>query len=141
MQQDHHEHEDQPDLSNNLPPLRSILVLNNENQRHNLTILSNRVNILNNIQQRIRGKMCSSQNVLQIASKELSSLSSSLEDCVNFTYGIKVNIDFLHQEIRLLEQNVDDRLLASFDGTFLWKITKVAEKIGIYINASSFFLD
>ncbi len=86
--------------------------------------------MLNNDQQRIRGELCSAQRLLQVVSKELSSFRSSAEDNISIVNGMTIINDFSHQEILSLKQMEENRMVTSFDGTFLWKITCVEEKIG-----------
>jgi len=122
MEQDHQEHV-------NIDEVHQQYQSNIQNE---MTILSSNVNMLNNDQQRIRGELCSNQCSLRIVSEELSLVRSSSEDNVSFANGMTIINDFLLQEIWSLKQMVENNILTSFDGTFLWKITCAKEKIGMY---------
>ncbi|CAF1159666.1 unnamed protein product [Rotaria sordida] len=44
-------------------------------------------------------------------------------------YGIKPNQEILHQDVASLKQKVEDMQYISYDGTLIWKITAVKEKM------------
>jgi hypothetical protein len=94
--------------------------------------LSNRVNIVINDQQRIDNELRRSRTLLQVIDQNFFSLKASFEDSVGRARGLKNIQDMLAQEIWSLKQAVHDTLSASCDGTYIWKITGVREKIGIY---------
>jgi hypothetical protein len=100
--------------------------------QHQINILSHAVNLLNNDQQRIRDEFCSSQNRLQTISQQMVSLKSSSQHNVSIANGIEITINLMGQEISSLKQMVTDSVTITVDDTFLWKITSVAEKIGMY---------
>jgi hypothetical protein len=92
--------------------------------------ISNRVNIVSKDQQRLDIEVRHSQNLLHIVNQNLLLIKESSQDIVSRAHGLKNIEDLLAQQIRPLEQAVHDPLFTSFDGTYIWKITGVREKLG-----------
>jgi len=97
-----------------------------------IRIISDLVNIVSNHQQRLDAEFRHIQNSLQIATENLRLIKESFEDFVSRVRGLKIIEDLLGQQIWSLKQAVHDALFTSFDGTYIWKITSVHEKLGMH---------
>jgi hypothetical protein len=95
-------------------------------------IFSNRVNDISNDQQRIGTEIRRIQASYQAADQNFSLIKTSHEDLVIRTIGMKLTQDLLTQQIWSLERAAHNALSTSHDGTYIWKITGVRDKIGIY---------
>ncbi|CAF1098463.1 unnamed protein product [Adineta steineri] len=67
---------------------------------------------------------------LQILTENIPQLKQSIEDSHRFLAGYKMNQDILSQDASSLKEKINDLQNVSYDGTFIWKITNVKEKIG-----------
>ncbi len=94
-------------------------------------VLSNRVNIVSNDQQRIDNEIRHSRNSLEVVNQNLFSLQTSSDDLVSRIRGMEIERNLVAQEIWSLKQAVQDAS-TSVNGTYIWKITGVAEKISMH---------
>jgi hypothetical protein len=95
-------------------------------------IFSNRVKDISNDQQRIGMEFRRIQTSYQAADQNFSSIKTSHEDLVSRTIGMTLTQDLLTQQIWSLKQDAHNALSTSHDGKYIWKITGVRDKIGIY---------
>jgi hypothetical protein len=58
----------------------------------------------------------------------MPTLSNTANISTDRTSGIEISQNLLHQEYLMLEERLADARVASFDGTFTWKITNLREK-------------
>ncbi len=131
-------------MSDSLISSRSLYMSNNSNVLNDpyhvllthfqdmIRIISDRVNIVSNHQQRLDVEFRHSQNSLQIATENWPSIKESFEDIFSRACGLKIIEDLLAQQIWSLKQSVRDVLFTPFDGTYIWKITSVREKLGMH---------
>jgi uncharacterized protein YoxC len=69
------------------------------------------------------------ENRLQILAEDVSSGKSSIEEENPLLQGIRQNLDIISQDLMSLEEKIDEMQHVSHDGTFIWKITKLQEKM------------
>ncbi|CAF4257977.1 unnamed protein product, partial [Rotaria sordida] len=94
--------------------------------------LSNHVNILINNQQSNPNVIRDSHTLLQTHARNFSSLKVSSETNIGLANALKINYDLLAQELWSIKRIVDDPIPTSYCGRYIWKITNVQERIGIY---------
>ncbi|CAF1228796.1 unnamed protein product [Rotaria sordida] len=94
--------------------------------------LSNHLNILTNDQQSTHNVIRDSHTLLQIHARNFSSLKVSSETNIGLANALKINYDLLAQELWSIKRIVDDPIPTSYCGRYIWKITNVQERIGIY---------
>ncbi|CAF1083017.1 unnamed protein product [Rotaria sordida] len=99
-----------------------------------INLLSGGIETLNDDIQRLFIESISHKNGLDPLTKDLSILKVSIEEQNNFLDGVKMNQQVLEQDLASMEQKINDMKTSSYDGTFVWKITNVQEKM---INAQS----
>ncbi len=119
-------------MSDSLTSSRSIDMTNNSNLQDMIRVISNRVNVVSNDQQRLDAEVRHSQNSLQTVTENLFLMKESCEDIASRARGLKNTEDLLAQQIWSLKQVVHNALSTSFDGTYIWKITGVREKLGMH---------
>lgn len=95
-------------------------------------ILSNRVNTIRNDQQRLDTELRRSQASIQVINQIAFSVNRMLEDITSCAAGLKISQDLSAQQIWSVKQNIGNALSTLHNGTYIWKITQVQEKIGTY---------
>ncbi len=59
----------------------------------------------------------------------------SIQEQGAFLEGIKTNQEMFQQDLELLQQTADNMQYVSYDGTLIWKITSIREKMSkFYLN-------
>jgi chromosome segregation ATPase len=93
---------------------------------------------LNEDLQRLSTESIHYQNTLDPLKQDISTLKTSIQEQNTFLDGIKINQDILQQDLASFGQKMTDIKASSFDGTFIWKISNIQEKIGQQLM---FYLD
>jgi chromosome segregation ATPase len=93
-------------------------------------LVSGGVETLNDDLQRLATESAHYQNTLNPLTQDLSILKISIQEQNAFLDGIKTNQDLLQQEIASTEQKMNDMKTSSYEGTLIWKVTDVQEKMG-----------
>ncbi len=93
-------------------------------------ILSDAVTILSEDEQRLKTESNDRKCALESVTKNFPTLKLSLQEQNVFIDGIKTNQDILQQDIQLMKEKINDMKIRSYDGTILWRIADVYEKIG-----------
>ena len=105
-----------------------------------VAILSDSIETLNDDVTRLSSESIRYQNELDPCTEDLSTLKISTEEQNAFIDGIKLNQEMLQQDVASLEQKVNDMKSRSYDGTFIWRITNVHEKMGQQLKDMMFYL-
>jgi hypothetical protein len=95
-----------------------------------MNILSDGVATLKEDQQRLSTEAIAYQQTLDTITKNLPKLKTSTQEQNAFLDEIKRNQDIIPQEVETMKQKINDIKTRSYDGTFLWKITNVQDKLG-----------
>jgi hypothetical protein len=95
-----------------------------------VNILSGGVEALNDDLQRLHSESISHQHALDPLTQDFSILKISIQEQSAFLDGVKINQEILQQDLVSMEQKVNDMKTNSYDGTFIWKINNMQEKIG-----------
>lgn len=94
-----------------------------------LQILTGGIEALNDDGQRLSNESLQSQIKLQALAEEYSKVQGSMEESHGFLHGAKHNQDILNQDIASMKDTINDMRYASYDGTLVWKIPNVREKL------------
>ena len=94
--------------------------------------LSKYVNIAVSDSQRNENEIDRLQTLLENLNQKFFSLQQSSIDMTSRTCEMKIIEDLFTSEVSSLKQTVHDTISSSSDGTHIWKITNVREKIGMY---------
>ncbi|CAF2049533.1 unnamed protein product, partial [Rotaria magnacalcarata] len=94
-----------------------------------LNILVGGIEALENDAQRLSNESLQAQVTLQTLEEQLPGLKLSMEESNGFLQGVNCNLDILKQDFTSLQEKVNDLQCVSYDGTFIWKITNVKEKM------------
>ncbi|CAF3038766.1 unnamed protein product, partial [Rotaria sp. Silwood2] len=79
---------------------------------------------------RLNAELLHVQGSLKPVIRDVSSLKLSIEEQNAFLDAMKSKQEILTQDLASLTQKVEDMQYISYDGTIVWKITNVAEKMG-----------
>ena len=94
-----------------------------------INILAGGIETLNGETQRHSTELLYKQSAMDNLTKDFATLKQSVEEENIFLDGYKPNQEILHQDIESLKQKVNDLQYVSYDGTFVWKITDIKEKM------------
>ncbi len=97
-------------------------------------ILSDGVAILNEDQQCLSTEVIHHQQAFDSLTKDSSKLKISIQEQDAFLDEIKKNQDIIPQESETMKEKINDVKTPSCDGTLLWKITNVQDKLGQYLE-------
>jgi chromosome segregation ATPase len=128
---------------NNYLKINTINVINQlQEVNETIDILSGGVETLNEDIQRLKSEIFHRRNELQPVTQEFPILNKSIEEQNASIDGIKYNQDVLEQDIPSIKQKINDMRSTSHDGTFIWQISCVQEKIGQQLRYSQkFYID
>ncbi|UJR22221.1 hypothetical protein I4U23_025285 [Adineta vaga] len=94
-----------------------------------LGILMNGIETLIDDGQRLTRESVQLQLQLHTLAEEASQVKLSTEESRSYVEGVKQNLDILRQDLSSLKEKINDMEHVSYDGTFVWKITNVTEKM------------
>jgi hypothetical protein len=89
------------------------------------------IQVLNDEAQRLSSESLRDQNLLETFSEDLSKIKTAIQETNLLIDAHKSNQEILQQDLASLQQQVDDQMNISYDGTLIWKITNVRQKIGM----------
>ncbi|CAF3903083.1 unnamed protein product, partial [Rotaria sordida] len=120
----------------NIDTSRTTTIIDNDfaiNQLEELheaiSILASGTETLNRDVQRLNSEIVEYENKLQHLTETASNVKSSVEEEHGCYEAITRNLELLNQDLLSLEEKIDDIQYISYDGTFVWKIPKVQEKL------------
>ncbi|CAF1320797.1 unnamed protein product [Didymodactylos carnosus] len=94
-----------------------------------LTILAQGINTQNRDLIRLSEESLRNDHLSQILSQQLNKEKLSIAENDTFLAGIAANQKILQQELSSVKQKVEDLRCVSSDGTLIWKVTNIAEKM------------
>ena len=100
------------------------------NIKQTLDILHAGVGALQEEQQHTTDKSLQLSQSVKTTDQDLVSLKLSIEESNVDLEGQKTVFDIFHQTVLCMKQELEDKQYTSYDGTLVWKITNVAEKMG-----------
>ncbi|CAF4635321.1 unnamed protein product, partial [Rotaria sp. Silwood2] len=92
-------------------------------------ILIGGIETLTNDEQRLTNESLQIQIALLTLKEDLSKVKLSIEESNAYLDAIKHNQDILNQDFTSLEEKINDLQYVSYDGTLIWKIINVREKM------------
>ncbi|CAF4053505.1 unnamed protein product [Adineta steineri] len=95
-----------------------------------VNVLSNGLETLNDDNQHFNNELLRVQIQLQTLTENIRQVKQSIEESHSFLEGFKLNQDILGQDVSSLKEKINDLQNVSYDGTFIWKIINVKEKMG-----------
>ncbi len=117
-----------------IEPENKSAPLNNEENNseilESVNILAEGVSCLHDDNVHIHNNVVQIQSNILEQQKQMEQLKSSVEESVQLVHATQINNNILQNEIETVKQMMNDLLSqSSNDGTFIWKITDVAQKI------------
>ncbi|CAF3641287.1 unnamed protein product [Adineta steineri] len=94
-----------------------------------VNVLSNGLETLNDDNQHFNNELLRVQIQLQTLTENIRQVKQSIEESHSFLEGFKLNQDILGQDVSSLKEKINDLQNVSYDGTFIWKIINVKEKM------------
>ncbi|CAF0791219.1 unnamed protein product [Adineta steineri] len=94
-----------------------------------ISIMSNGIESLNDDSQILSDELLQQSLLVEAIHQRLEILKTSCEESNAILHAHTMNMDILQQECRSLKQTVSENESISYDGTFIWKITDVKEKM------------
>ncbi|CAF4846191.1 unnamed protein product [Rotaria sp. Silwood1] len=94
-----------------------------------IDILMGGVNTLNDDTQRLTSESLQYQNSLQSSAEDVSKLKITIEETHTSINAHMINQQLMEERLTSLQQQLDDQKNISNDGTLMWKITNVQQKI------------
>ena len=98
--------------------------------KETITVLSDGVKVLDSDIERVDSECVHSQNALQPIIQELPNIKKSINEQNKFVDNMKTDQETNESDVLLIKQQLENRKSANYDGTFIWKISDVKEKIG-----------
>jgi hypothetical protein len=97
-----------------------------------LDVLLNSVQVLNDDTQKISSQNIYFQHSLQSFAEDLSKVKAAVQETNFSAETLKPNYQTFLQDFTSLKQNIEDHQFTSYDGTYVWKITDVQKKMGMW---------
>ena len=94
-----------------------------------VTMLLRSVETFQNDDERFQRELLQSQLMLQKLRQECSQIKVAIEESQNFESGSKLNRTILDQDLASLKDRIEDMRHVCYDGTYIWRITGVREKM------------
>ncbi|CAF1258259.1 unnamed protein product [Rotaria sordida] len=94
-----------------------------------VNVLSDGIETLDSDIQRVNTESIHHKNTLDSLIPQLSTLKISIEEENKVLDSIKINQEVLQQDVESMGQKLNDMKMSSYDGTFVWKINDVQEKM------------
>ena len=102
-----------------------------ENIEEMIDILSSGIETLVDETQRLSSESLQQSLSMQTAAQSLAMLKTSSEESNTGLNALGTNMAILQQECSSLKQTVEERQHTSYDGTLIWKITNVQDKMSM----------
>ncbi|CAF1351902.1 unnamed protein product [Rotaria sp. Silwood1] len=97
-----------------------------------MDILRDGLHALNDDTQRLTSESFHYQNSLQSFSEDIPKLKIAIEETHASIDAHITNQQLMEESLTSLQQHLDDQKNISNDGTLIWKITNVRQKIGLF---------
>lgn len=107
--------------------------LNSLNSNETIDILSDSLTILNEDLQLANRKKNSLENNLNDLSEDLVKIQLSIEETNLSIQHFNLHQDLSLQTMKSLKQTIEDQLEISTNGTFIWRITNIEQKLSRFI--------
>jgi chromosome segregation ATPase len=105
--------------------------INLQELNETMELLVGGIQALNDDTQRLSSDSIHYQNTLGFLSEEYSKVKLATQETNSLLDAHKSNQQMLEQNLASLQHQIDDLKNTSYDGTLIWKITNVQQKIGM----------
>ena len=93
-------------------------------------ILAKAVEVVKEDRERIRAGFSQQSDLVQAVAQQTATLQTSVEETRSHLSGLQVSMRMLQEQVQSLKDRRNDMRSVSYDGTMIWKLTDVHEKIG-----------
>ncbi|CAF5096822.1 unnamed protein product, partial [Rotaria sp. Silwood1] len=100
-----------------------------EELRETISILANGSETLNEDIKRLSTESVEYENNLQHLVENVSNMKLAVEEEHVFDEANTRNLEVLNQSLMSSQEKIDDMQYISYDGTFVWKITNIQDKL------------
>ncbi len=100
-----------------------------EHIKETINILTGGIETLNDDIQQLSNESLQQSQLIETTEQNLAVLKLSCEESHASLNALNINMTLLQQDCSSFKQKVEERQLVSYDGTFIWKITNVEEKM------------
>ena len=100
-----------------------------EEIEESISIITNAKQTLNEDGERLKEELVECGNKSQRLTDDISNVKLGVEEEYRLLEATAQNLDLLHEDLMSLKSEIEDRQCVSYDGTFMWKITNVGEKL------------
>ena len=97
-----------------------------------IKILTNGIQTLDEDVQELNEERSRQERRLEELIENVSKVKAGVEEERGLLDAVHQNLEILRQDLTRLEEQAEEMQVASYDGTLLWKITQVAEKLSKY---------
>jgi chromosome segregation ATPase len=101
-----------------------------EHMNETIDILTGGIKVLGDELQQMSDESLQKSQLVETIDQTLTTLKTSHEESNAGLNALNTNLNLLQQECISLKQKVEEREFISYDGTLVWKITNVQEKMG-----------
>ncbi|UJR24811.1 hypothetical protein I4U23_006186 [Adineta vaga] len=115
-----------------LPPITSSFTESNDQLTKTIDTLYGSIQVLNDETQNLSSKVKEGQSLVESVAIDLSNLKIAIEETNAFAKALEPNQRILRQNLNSLTEKTENQLATSYDGTLLWRITDVQQKMGMY---------
>ena len=95
-----------------------------------INTIANGIQTLNDDALRLSNDTIRIRTNLDVVRRDVDTLKASIEEQSSSIEGLRPNQEVLNQEIQSLKQKVEDLQSVSYDGTLMWRIPNLKEKMG-----------
>ncbi|CAF3069989.1 unnamed protein product, partial [Rotaria sp. Silwood2] len=99
-----------------------------EELHETISILANGFETLNGDVERLNTESVEHENKLQRLTENASTVKLAIEEEHVFSEATTRKLEILNQDLMSFQEKIDDIQYVSYDGIFVWKITKIQEK-------------
>lgn len=98
--------------------------------KETINILTTGIETLQEELQQIGDQALQQSQMVEKTEQNMVTVKSSIEESDATLQAQKTNLDILNQSLQTLKQEVEESQYTSYDGTLVWKISNVQEKMG-----------
>ncbi|CAF1086442.1 unnamed protein product [Didymodactylos carnosus] len=115
----------------NRPTNEAVQTMYNELKKcyDTLTVLTQGIHALSDDTNRLSTESLRTNNLIQGVLNELNQIKLSINEKDLYSAGMASNQGMLQQELSSIKQKVEEAEFVSCDGTLIWKVTNVSDKI------------
>jgi chromosome segregation ATPase len=122
-------------LSNKVTTTTTPLVtdecdVHQESMNETIEVFNGGIKVLHDELQQISDDSLQQSQIVETTDQTLTTLKTSYEESSAGLNALNTNLSILQQDCASLRQTIEESQYTSYDGTLMWKITNVQEKMG-----------